>query len=218
MPGFKPWWIFSTRVHASSSSTSYFDTTDGTTKTDSVIPWSLAAAGGVFFGPKLLLAASFSYGRARKTNTPGLLCTNVNVNGAPTVPATSACASDIVIGAPTWLQQTTLRVEVRRYLFGGLIFDPAFSYIWSGSNATLFNQNQGAWQMEIPLYLTLKSSSKPATAAGGSSGTSAAPPPSLALGVSYLHKETWGLGAANVSSDDGNVFLGGSFDMNTLLL
>ena len=187
--------VLSLKGQLGTQSTDYFDAGDGKTKTDTQRPTSMSFGIGMYATPLVFPAVTLGYRRDRSTGPTGQVCFPSAIGGVQTTPATYTC-SDTSIGVPAWKRTTSLRVEVRHYLGSGVAWDPSVLVVWSGPESGLFEQKQGMWQLEAPVYYQVTSSN------GG-----------LALGLSYLHRQTWGLGSANVNDDGLVLFLAAGFDI-----
>jgi hypothetical protein len=212
---FRPTFLVAVRGTVDAKSTDYFDTSDAKKKTDAVYPLSASLALGVYVAPSSLLAVRFDYGRTRKTNDPGSVCRNLPIAGANTTPATYSC-EDVIVGEPTWNTKTSLRAEVRHYIARAVGFNPSFTFAWAGAETTPFAAKAGSWSIDVPLYLRFSPSdfggrsAAKKTDAGKKEG--GADTTTLALGVAFSHKATWGL-PDNQTTNDVSVFLGGAFNL-----
>jgi hypothetical protein len=189
-------------------------------KTDAVYPASAAIVAGVFIRPTSLLAVRLDYGRLRQVNDLGSVCQNLDVGGKTTSPVTYGC-QNLVIGEPTWSTKTALRAEYRQYVAHGVGVNPSFTFAWAGPEAAPFGAKKGSWVIDVPLYLKLKASDLGGAPAPKKEDEAKKDDPkkdsadlgTLAIGIALSHRQTWGLGAKDQTSDDVSVFLGGVFDL-----
>ncbi|WP_437964869.1 hypothetical protein WMF04_35095 [Sorangium sp. So ce260] len=213
---FQPTLIIALRGSVEAKSTDYFDTAEAEKTTETVYPLSAAVAAGVYLQPTSLLAVRLDYGRTREANDPTSVCQNLTIDGETTSPATYNCTT-LVVGEPTWATKTALRAEFRQYIAAGMGINPSFTYAWAGTKAAPFSAKKGSWTIDVPLYVRVSVADL-----GG------APPPknekakdgesvdttSVSLGMALTHRQTWGLGDENETTNDVSVFLGGAFDLN----
>jgi hypothetical protein len=193
-------WTFllSLRGSVNTQSNDYLDTSDGLVKTNTGRPAGLSLGMGAFVLPSTLPAVTLSYKRNLKTGDPTQVCLP---QALPTSASPGYGCQDGTIGVPTWKRTTSLRFELRQYLSHNVSWDPGLTYAWSGTQSGLFAQTTGLWQLEIPIYMQLPTTDKKQA---------------LVVGLSYVHRRTWGLGASNTSDDDLEIFLGGAFALGKL--
>ncbi len=196
---FHPTYIAAVRAGVSNKETAFFDPETTVKSRETAHPWKVSAGAGVFLRPTLLVATSLSYARSRVGGSDVSLCEEQPVGTETRVPY-YAC-QDITVDVPTWSQSTALRFEARQYLTSELSMNPSFTYAWTGTETAPFAPPQGAWVLEVPLYVK---------ASFGAEDDKA-----IVIGASYSHGSTWGL-SENETRDNVALFLGGGFDIGRL--
>jgi hypothetical protein len=198
---FHPTYIATLRGAASSQRTEFFEPATGMRAREASHPWKMSLGVGTFLVPTMLLAASLSYGRVRVVGDASQLCEALPVERRVDAGLPYYTCGDITLGLPTWSQSTAVRVEHRQYITTGLSTNPSFTYSWSGEEKAPFAPEQGAYRLEVPVYLR---------ASLGASDDKA-----VVVGAAYTHEGTWGA-PQNETRDDVTLFFGGGFDLGKL--
>lgn len=198
---FHPTYIATLRGAVSSQRTEFFDPETGTRAREASHPWKMSLGVGTFLVPTMLVAASLSYGRVRVVGDASQLCQALPVERRVDAALPYYTCGDTTLGVPTWSQSTAVRLEHRQYLTTGLSMNPSFTYSWSGEEKAPFAPGQGAYRLEVPVYLR---------ASLGASEEKA-----VVIGAAYTHEATWGA-PQKETRDDVTLFFGGGFDIGKL--
>jgi hypothetical protein len=183
----------------------------GEENSETRFPWSAFFGLGLMPIPDMLLGASFTFARKWKADDPGYYCLPTSsLTGKGQQPF---FCNSTQINLPTRTDQTSLRFELKQYLYRlivvGLAWDPAVTFVWKGTSG-LFNGDKKSWQFEIPVWFSFNLPGPLAISTKQSPDDHSSKQDPLVIGVSYVHAQTSNVAPSKVE-DSVLFFLGGLF-------